>query len=400
VTASALASALASLGLLAAVTALPAPVRAQCDRPVVGDHLFTNEPAPLPCVAPPPDHPPLRFGVGLALGGQHDEAAGARPAWGPVAHVDLGLSELFEVGVRAGIQLRPDRGVDEDGDGADDASDPDAVSLVATAGPRLVLRTNAARYEAIRLSVDFGALVVLAGDARSGPVVAIGVERQVGTLYVGEGYTRASHGTALGVTLGVHAQQGLGDAGEHRAIFVSATSGLELGAPLPDGRRPRRVRPTVEHTFSGAVGGGLSLGERGGAGGALELGVGFPIGEWLAIETRADAMLLGRTETGDPTVFFAALGGLRAPRFFPVFVQALAGYAWGFGTEPLEIGQGAVLDLQAGLQLSDVFGCGLGTFAAVHNRFGLSARNEGLAFVGFVLGIRHDSLLGAATCEP
>jgi hypothetical protein len=299
-----------------------------------------------------------------------------------------------------GLQLAPDRGIDADGDGADDQSDADSVAILATIGPRLVLRTNAARYEALRFSVDFGALVATSGDARSGPVLEVGIERQVGSLFVGDGRAVPSHGTGLGFSLGVHLQQGLGDAAEHRAAFVSVTSGLELGAPLPRGPRPRRTRPNIEHTFSGNVDAGLSVGDRGGAGASVELGVGFPISDVLAIEAHGAATVLGRTEGGDPTVFYAALGGVRAPRFFPIFVQVLAGYAFGFGTQPLDVGDGAVLDIQAGLQLTNVFGCGVGVFAAAHQRFGLSSDNDGLALVGVTLGVRHDSLVGAATCEP
>jgi hypothetical protein len=376
--------ALASVSV--AWAASSATAEAQCDE-FFGDSAFSGDPAP-PCVAPPPSLPPIRFGAELQLGWADHQAPLSHATSGAGLYADVALLPWLGVGARASH-----RGM------ASDGSEPDGLAaFLVTGGPRFTLFTEPARHEAFRLGLDAGALAVVDGVGSSGPIIEVSLERQAGNLLRGSGRPRPTHGTAIELGLAFRYQQGLGEASDYRAFLVSTYAGTELFSRLPEGTPPRRTKPKLQYTFSAASSVGISLGELGtGAGGLVQLGVGFPLGKWLALEIASDAMLLGQEEA-DPATVYTIVGGIRTPRWFFLFVEVLAGYSFVLAPSPQAIDSGPVLDIVAGAQLPNVFGCGFGVTVGPATRIGLGDGTSGWAMIGGQIGMRYDNLIRAADC--
>jgi len=373
------------LATAAAVAWPTANAQAQCSS-AFGDSAFSGDPSP-PCRAEPPVVPPIRFGAELQVGWADHNAPLSGATSGIGVYTDVALLSWLGLGARFAHRGMASDGTSEDG----------LEALVVTGGPRFTLFTEAARHEGFRLGIDAGALVVVDGVGSSGPILEFSLERQAGNLFRGHGQPRPEHGRAIELGLALRYQQGLGDASDYRAVIVSTYAGMELLSRLPDGTPPGRRRPKLEYTFFGAIAGGFSPGESAGAGGLLQIGLGFPFGKWLALELVADAMILGQNEA-DPSTVYSFLGGLRTPRWFFLFVEVLAGYSAVIGPEPQGVSSGPILDIVAGMQVPDVFGCGFGVQAGPLTRIGLGDGTGGWTFIGLQLGMRYDNLIRAAEC--
>jgi hypothetical protein len=366
----------------------PALSRAQCDE-TFGDSAFSGDPPP-PCIAKPKAVPPIRFGVELQLGWMEHAAPLSEATSGIGVYADVALLSWLGLGARGAHRGAASDGTNEDG----------LEAFVVSAGPRFTLFTEPARHEGFRLGLDAGALLVVDGVGTSGPLVEVSIERQAGTLFRGSGLPRPAHGTAVEAGVALRVQQGLGEASDYRAVLLSAFAGVELLSRLPEGAPPRRTRPSLEYTFSVVGSGGASLigdTDAGGAGGLVQLGVGFPLGKWLSLELAVDAMTLGQNEA-DPSVGYSFLGGIRAPRWFFLFAEVLAGYTFVLGPDPRGVDSGPILDILLGAQLPDAFGCGFGITVGPMTRVGLGGGTDGWLYIGGQLGLRYDNLIRAAEC--
>ncbi|RLB57226.1 MAG: hypothetical protein DRJ42_01090 [Deltaproteobacteria bacterium] len=374
------------LAMSALALAWPAAdARAQCVAGH-GDSAFSGDPSP-PCRARPPAAPPIRIGVELQLGWAEHAAPLSEATSGIGLYADLALASWFGVGVRGAHRGMAGDGTSASGLGA----------FVVTAGPRFTLFTEPARHEAFRLGLDAGALLIVDGVGASGPMVEVSLERQAGNLFRGRGSPRPAHGTAIELGIALRYQQGLGAASDYRAFLVSTYMGFEVLSRLPEGAPPRRTRPKVEYILSASGAAGSSLGDLAGAGGLAQLGLGFPVGEWLVLELAADAMILAQPEA-DPSVVYSLLGGLRSPRWFPIFAEVLAGYSAVLGPQPRGLDSGPILDIVVGGQFPNAFGCGFGLTMGPVTRIGLGGGTSGWAFVGGQIGMRYDNLIRAAEC--
>jgi len=386
--------------VLASAGVAVVPARADCPPPA-GDMSMLVEPA-VRCREPAPDMPPFRIGVEALAGTQRRDVPLNGVGFGVAIPIDVALTRVVGVGARLGYQVAADAGRDDDGDGRDDDNRENHRALLLVVGPRIVLHTEAARSEAWRVEASGGWLGVLTGDGSSGPIAELAFGRQVGSFTVD--HSMAGHGTGTEAALTLRLQQGFGGASDYRALLVGATLATEMWARLPEGSRPRRTRPDVEHTFGGGIDMGVAMRENASSfvpGASLY--VGLPFGRVIEARAQAELFHVGGEENRDGADVVAFLGGVHLGRWFPVFLEVLGGYGLTASTRPGPVGDSGLFEITAGLQLPNLLGCGVGQFVGQRTRVELGSVPEGrerLVVVGAVIGLSYDSLVRAAECWP
>jgi len=184
------------------------------------------------------------------------------------------------------------------------------------------------------------------------------------------------------------------------------TLGAEMGSPLRHEEDRDRWDPSFPYLFGAhltVLGFDVHPDAAGFVPPGVGITVGLPLGALLDLRARADALALpGAGDDG--VIASSAVAGprLRLDDLWPVFVEALGGWALTFGTEPRDIGDGPVLDVGVGLHALDLGGVGryppvpdLGLELALRFRAGLDRTNAPLRAVLLAVGVEYGSRAGA-----
>lgn len=309
------------------VTVAPPP-------PATTTHVQTYAPPEEP--SEPFDWPGIRFGIAPMFGLIDVDASISGTGGGAAFPIDVALTPSFSLGGRFSVLEAPDASVDADGDGIRDADLENWTATMLSGGPRLRIWTDADDRQGWEF--DAGAGFLWASDlGEDGAFVEVGVTRTAGF---------ASDGIGGGLGLGARAMQGLGDASDFRALLFTMIADLELGAWSPEGEDDSPSR--LSYSFGLEAFLGWSLAEQGQleagkATSAIGLVFGVPLTEVLEPHVRATLVSRGNGEELDGMGSFAPSGGLRLrfDRFFPIHVEADAGYAMHFGTPAAYVDDGA-----------------------------------------------------------
>jgi hypothetical protein len=183
-------------------------------------------------------------------------------------------------------------------------------------------------------------------------------------------------------------------------VFLTLGYATEWGVPLPGGDPPPRLRPEVEYTLSLDGSWVLGLNDEGrGTAAAVGANLGLPFGSLLELRARADLLMFAHVD-GQGATQLTTLAGLRAGRWFPVFLEVSVGYGASLGSAPNRLGSGVVLDAFAGVHMANLLDCGVGGYFGVRYRDGLGERNDALRATFLTVGVDYDNLVGARECHP
>jgi hypothetical protein len=276
----------------------------------------------------------IEGGLGLA----DDDAALDHVASEIALDAELAPLPWLGFGVRAaGVRLEtPNAG----------ETDYDVTSWMVTGGPRFTLFTDEAKREAFRVELGAGYRFATEG-ASDGMILEAAVGRQVA-------WTAPGDTNAVGATLLVRGQQGLGAAANYRAIFLATQVQWEQGfAPADEG--------VGESSFRYTFGGELMLGASfmsqapidaptftGGA----NLAMGFPLGPWIEPRVRLDVLQHTGSNGSADLLSIGALGGvrLRMNEAIPFYLDAYGGYAFVSDPPGSEIASGPIADFGLGIR--------------------------------------------------
>lgn len=347
---------------------------------------FPPPDAPFPCRrALRSAGPELSLGLGAGAGLIASDSVTTGSALQLDAQADLFVTPAFGFGARY-------RFLNAQTDG-----DRDTLELhPLSAGLRIRIFQDDVDRTSWTLEPEGGYAFTTGGRADGGPFVSLSVVRSVGAF--------VTEGTSLNLALAATVLQGVGSLSDVRAF----TLGLRVG-PSFNAHAPRDVatsaRPASFHYTLGLRWYmlGLAFGRMDAVaaspGGALQFGV--PVVRWFEPFAQVDMAYWSRgPKNDDPApLTFSLMGGVRVRMngLAPLYVSALAGYQVAAGRSPRGFGDGAVMDLGFGLNITT---CGGSFQFGAHYRRGLSHEADDFNALMLVMGITFGSLTGSVGEAP
>jgi len=339
-----------------------------------------------------------RADVGLRIGGEL--GVGVHDADVPLDHsmlevrvpVGFVLTEAIGLQLHLGYTSGADVGRDGDADGIDDENSPNFGAVLLDAGPRLVLWTDQSSREGWVIEANVGYLAVTSSNAASDGYIDFAIGRQIGWT---------EDGGAFDLQLELRGRQGFEKAGNYRALTLGFTFAYETEEySYDDGSSDEPFG--LHYTFGPEIGFGATAGatqpatvadQVGGLGFRAAVRFGIALTRGIEVRLGPDLQLLDLGER-DGVTQYSGMAGLRFrfSEIIPLYLEALGGYTFSFGTLPRPIGDGGVAEIGTGALMG---GCEGAIHAGIHVRFGLDDSTNNLAAVMFVLGGEYGSLRGA-----
>ena len=352
----------------------------------------------------------LRFTVDGLLGVAHDAVPlhGIEGGFGLAMHKMLDDSDSLGFGGRFQLLSSAGESVDLNGDGKGDQSTPGRTALAFTGNARFAWWLDPVDGNAWVGELGLGYMLVLHNQATSGAFVeaTLGFQTSwithLGLLHDVAWPKPTFVGMRAEGMLGLRLQQGIGDMSEYRALLATLSyGGGQFSTPPRRGLFGPRAQP-----FDYAFGVSLSLlgfnvaRDRFGFGLLPQFGFTFalPLAGPLTFRTMADfgyVALVGRSFD----FAYAGLAGVRLNRIgpVPVYLEALAGYAFAFGPRPLDLGSGPIVDAALGLRPTS---CSIAGGPGVRGRFGVGSDNWDLRMLMLTWFWEYDSIADRATRCP
>ena len=335
---------------------------------------------------------------GLSFGAVSSEA----PLLGPGVMVDGAIdfwpTRSLGLGARYGYLVSGDAGLDEDGDGADDADSPNLGMHLVGAGPRLRLYTDETARQMWSLSLDGGWAIDKAALVDDGPFVRATIAREVG----GVDSTAADLRGRIGLTY----VQGLGQAADLRALMLELGFGIGWGIPEPLDLDEHWSPAPFLHTFGFEMA-FLSLHlaqdrELLTFGYLFGFHFGVQVAEWLEPRARIGMQYQPIPDGADGMTLFTGSAGaqLRLSSTSSPYLELMGGYGFAYGTEPRAYDDGPFVDVTAGWQVG---GCNAGFDFGIRYRRGVGTDNADLHALFLLFDMSYRSVTDAIAigdCRP
>ncbi|MCS6856794.1 MAG: hypothetical protein NZM37_03695 [Sandaracinaceae bacterium] len=296
--------------------------------------------------------PAFRVGLGAHLGWSRMDP----PVDGHSAALDLALEidilEWLAFGIHSQVSWRNALVPDANHDGRADGPATSIPAVALTGGPRFRLLTASQARDHLGLEVGAGILSVPEGQRPWGALLEVALLGGIDLRMLGG--SRGSDGFVLSPTL--RYQQGIGAAGGYQAALAGVMAFFDWDS------RPRRVEGA--HTglrFTWGIDGGIGWGPlrqrsiREALAFDLGMALGLILGEVVEPRLRLDFMHRVGGEGSDGLDVYGIGGGVRLlfDQWVPLYLEAMGGWAFRFGTPAPVVAGGAFVDVGGGLRWVD-----------------------------------------------
>ena len=385
---------LAAAGRMAAAAPAPAADTDEIKLEPCGDD-------PKKCVGMGPD---WFSGWRLSLEGSLGANRGGSPLQGVGGGFGLAIHDMFDESMGLGVRFQylagAGRRLDLDGDGKIDQQADSRRTLAFSGNLRLLYWLDPLFGRAWTAEAGVGYMRVLDGVAASGPFA----ELTLGGLFSGVYGLGLIHdparpqpyyvGRRWDMGVGLKLQQGLGPAMPYQAIMATFWFGDgQIGVPSPAALRGARD-PAFDYTFGfGWSFLGFNVSRRFAGSFLPQFGFVFGVPFFVSqveLMTKVDFLYMGII--GRNFLFqYGGVMGLRVNQLgpLPLYLEAGGGYAFSFGTEPLDIGAGLVGEAGTGLRWVS---CELAGTVGFRGRFGLAPENRDLRMLTLAVSLEFDSV--------